>query len=100
MQTMAAAGLAGAAAADAPLPKRPLGKTGLSVSVLGLGGARIGMLDDGGRLRMWSNAAMTWGQLLRLRFAGAYGLSQSRYGAALKGLRDKVIFGRRRGTAR
>jgi hypothetical protein len=43
--TLGAAATA-ALAADAQIPKRTLGKTGLQVSIMGLGGARIGMLLD------------------------------------------------------
>ena len=89
-QLMLAAALPSAAAA--PLARRPLGKTGLEVSILGLGGAPIGNLPD-------HNAAV---DVVKLCYdsgvnyfdtasAGAYGLSQTRYGAALAGLRDKIV---------
>lgn len=93
LQATAAAGLSNALAATA-IPKRPLGGTGLQVSIMGLGGARIGNLPDqrdavdvvklcyGSGINYFDTAA-----------AGAYGLSQTRYGVALKGLRDKVVFG-------
>jgi aryl-alcohol dehydrogenase-like predicted oxidoreductase len=92
---MAAAALAGGVLeAAGEIPRRTLGKTGLRVSILGLGGAPIGRLPDHG-------AAV---ELVRLCYdlgvnyfdtaaAGAYGLSQARYGAALKGLRDRVVIG-------
>jgi aryl-alcohol dehydrogenase-like predicted oxidoreductase len=90
-----AAALAGAALqAAGSIPRRPLGKTGLQVSIMGLGGAPIGRLPE-------HRAAV---ELVRLCYdtgvnyfdtaaAGAYGLSQSRYGAALKGVRDRVVLG-------
>jgi aryl-alcohol dehydrogenase-like predicted oxidoreductase len=93
MQTAAALAGGGLQAAGG-IPRRPLGKTGLQVSILGLGGAPIGRLPEHG-------AAV---ELVRLCYdlgvnyfdtaaAGAYGLSQARYGAALKGVRDRVVLG-------
>src|ERR1044071_7454110 len=94
IQTIAAASLATAGSGANGIPKRPLGKTGLQVSVLGLGGARIGMLDDGKAARDVVKRCFDLGvTYFDCASAGAYGLSQSRYGAALKGSRDKVVFG-------
>lgn len=95
VQTIAAMTLAASAAAGATeIPKRPLGKTGLSVSILGLGGARIGMLDDGKQARDVVKRCYDMGiTYFDAASAGAYGLSQMRYGIALKGLRDKVVYG-------
>lgn len=92
---MAAMRLAGAATAAAgAIPRRALGKTGLEVSILGLGGARLGMLDDGKAagdvVRRCFDAGVNY---FDCASAGAYGLSQMRYGLALQGKRDKVIFG-------
>jgi len=85
---------AAAPLAAAGLPRRPLGKTGLSVSVMGLGGARIGMLDDGRQAQDVVRRCYDMGvNYFDCAAAGAYGLSQLRYGSALKGLRDKVIYG-------
>ena len=90
LQTATAASLA--AAAPNGLPKRTLGKTGLEVSILGLGGARIGMLDDGKVARDVVRRCYDLGvTYFDAAAAGAYGLSQSRYGAALHDVRDKVI---------
>jgi aryl-alcohol dehydrogenase-like predicted oxidoreductase len=91
MRAAAALGAGGLAAAGG-IPRRPLGKTGLEVSILGLGGAPIGRLPE----------ERTAVELVRLCYdlgvnyfdtaaAGAYGLSQSRYGAALKGVRDRIV---------
>jgi len=94
MQSIAVAGLAAASEGAVGVPKRPLGKTGLQVSVIGLGGARIGMLDDGKAARDVVKRCFDLGiTYFDCASAGAYGLSQSRYGAALKGERDKVVFG-------
>ncbi len=93
VQSLAAAGLAAAASAATALPRRPLGKTGLSVSVLGLGGAPIGNLEDSGLARDVVRRCYDLGvNYFDCAAAGAYGLSQSRYGAALKDVRDKVVF--------
>jgi len=80
--------------AGATMPRRVLGKTGLQVSVLGLGGARIGMLLENQPaidvVRRCYDLGMNY---FDAAAAGAYGLSQARYGVALKGLRDKIIIG-------
>jgi aryl-alcohol dehydrogenase-like predicted oxidoreductase len=87
-------GAASLAAAAHEIPKRTLGKTGLKVSILGLGGARIGNLPDEKDavdvVRKCYDMGVTY---FDCAAAGAYGLSQTRYGAALKGLRDKVVLG-------
>lgn len=94
MQSIAAASLAVAASGAMEIPKRALGKTGLQVSVIGLGGARIGMLDDGKAARDVVKRCFDMGiTYFDCASAGAYGLSQSRYGTALKGERDKVVYG-------
>jgi len=94
VQSIAALSLAAAASGAVEIPKRPLGKTGLQVSILGLGGARVGMHDDGKLakdvVRRCYDMGITY---FDAAAAGAYGLSQLRYGIALKGLRDKVVFG-------
>lgn len=80
------------ALAGADLPKRPLGKTGLQVSILGLGGAKIGNLEDGKQAVAVVRRCYELGiNYFDTAGAGAYGLSQARYGTALKGLRDKVV---------
>ncbi|MBL8232603.1 MAG: aldo/keto reductase [Bryobacterales bacterium] len=90
VRSLAAAGLASAAASA--VPRRTLGKTGLEVSILGLGGARIGTLDDGKQAADVVRRCYDLGvNYFDTAAAGAYGLSQARYGVALKGLRDKVI---------
>ncbi len=80
------------AAAAGPIPRRPLGKTGLEVSIMGLGGARIGNLDDGKAAQDIVRRCYDLGvNYFDTAAAGAYGLSQTRYGAALGPVRDKVV---------
>lgn len=91
--TASTLGLAAATSrAGTQLPRRTLGKTGLEVSVIGLGGARIGQMDDG---RLATDVVRRCYDLGINYFdtaaAGAYGLSQRRYGQALHGLRDKIV---------
>ena len=86
------ASLAAVAAAVGEIPKRKLGKTGLDVSILGLGGAKIGNLDDGKQAVAVVKRCYELGiNYFDTAAAGAYGLSQTRYGVALKGLRDKIV---------
>jgi aryl-alcohol dehydrogenase-like predicted oxidoreductase len=92
LQATAALGLSSAMAATT-IPTRPLGGTGLQVSVMGLGGARIGNLPDQREatdvVKLCFDSGISY---FDTASAGAYGLSQTRYGIALKGVRDKVVF--------
>jgi len=64
----------------------------MKVSIMGLGGARIGTLDDGKTAIDVVKRCYDLGiNYFDTAAAGAYGLSQSRYGAALKDVRDKVV---------
>lgn len=84
--------LSNAHAAAIEIPRRPLGKTGLQVSILGLGGARIGNLEDGKQAIAVVRRCHELGvNYFDTAAAGAYGLSQPRYGVALAGLRDRVV---------
>src|SRR6476660_7782411 len=79
-------------AGDMQIPERTLGKTGLQVSIMGLGGARIGMLLDNKVAMDVVRRCYDLGvNYFDAAAAGAYGLSQVRYGIALKGLRDKIV---------
>ncbi len=81
----------GAAAAAGTLPRRPLGKTGFQVSVLGIGSSPLGDAD------------MTQQEVDRIVGAGIdeginyidtspiYDFAEQRLGVALKGRRDKVF---------
>ena len=93
---MKAAALGAAAvsamAKDGQIPKRTLGKTGLEVSIMGLGGARIGMLlDNKVALDVVRRCHDLGVNYFDAAAAGAYGLSQVRYGAVLKDVRDKIV---------
>lgn len=94
VKTAAALGAAAPVMAAAELPSRPLGKTGLRVSILGLGGARIGMLPGDREavdvVKRCYDLGVTY---FDCAAAGAYGLSQTRYGQALKEVRDRVVIG-------
>ena len=88
-----AAGAAAAAAGD--IPRRKLGKTGLEVTIVGLGGARVGNVrDEAQALRTIRHCYEVGVNYFDSAAAGAYGLSQTRYGVALEGVpRDKIIYG-------
>lgn len=93
----AAAGLAIASGASAvePVPRRRFGKTGLEVSIVGLGGGRVGThRDEAEALRTIRHSYESGINYFDTAAAGAYGLSQRRYGIALEGVpRDKIIYG-------
>jgi aryl-alcohol dehydrogenase-like predicted oxidoreductase len=79
---------------SAPLPQRPLGATGLTVSALGLGAGRLGGddLDDAGADALLG-AALDAGVTL-VDTARSYGRSEERIGRFLAGLggrRDGVV---------
>jgi aryl-alcohol dehydrogenase-like predicted oxidoreductase len=88
----AAAVLPARAQMQKEIPKRPLGKTGLNVSILGVGGFHLGLGDDPGIADRIVHEAIDSG----LNFfdnAWEYnkGESEKRLGAALKGKRDQVV---------
>ncbi len=79
-------------AGDAPIPRRKLGKTGLEVSILGLGGAPTGNLaSDEEAVRVIRRCYESGVTYFDTASAGAYGLSQKRYGLALKDVRPHII---------
>ena len=82
-----------AAEAAAEVPRRALGRTGLQVSILGLGGAAIGNLPDQKSAVEVVRRCYDLGvNYFDTAAAGAYGLSQTRYGIALRDVRDKIVF--------
>ena len=93
----AAAGLAAGAASAKTLgeiPKRTLGKTGLEMSIIGLGGARTGNLRDEKQALDTIRHCYDLGiNYFDTAAAGAYGISQKRYGLALADVRDKIYLG-------
>ena len=74
------------------VPKRPLGRTGLEVSIIGLGGYHLGTAKDTKTANEIVARAIDCGVNF---FDNAWeyhdGLSEKRVGEALKGKRDKVI---------
>ena len=80
------------AAVTAPVPKKPLGKTGLQVSALGLGGFHLGSTQDPKVAEEIVHRALDAGINF---FDNAWeyhnGESETRLGAALQGKRDQAI---------
>src|ERR1700733_5331164 len=74
------------------VPKRPMGKTGLEVSIIGLGGYHIGTVA--GQQEVNNMVAMALDHGINF-FDNAWeyheGMSEERVGVALKGKRDKAI---------
>jgi aryl-alcohol dehydrogenase-like predicted oxidoreductase len=82
------------AASVGEIPKRKLGKTGLDVTIMSLGGARIGNLpDEKPALDVVRRCYEVGVNYFDTAAAGAYGLSQTRYGKALADVNKNVIFG-------
>ena len=77
---------------SAEIPKRPLGRTGLEVSALGLGGYHLGSVNSETEATRIVNEALDAGVNF---FDNAWeyhqGLSEERLGRALKGKRDRAI---------
>lgn len=97
VKTAAGSGLAAASAAAASLgdiPKRKLGKTGLEVTIMSLGGARIGNLpEEKPAIDVVRRCYELGVNYFDTAAAGAYGLSQARYGKALADVNKNIIFG-------
>ena len=95
VKAAAGLGLAASAVAAEPVPRRKLGKTGLEVSIVGLGGGRVGThRDEGEALRTIRHCYESGINYFDSAAAGAYGLSQRRYGIAFEGVpRDRLIYG-------
>ena len=95
VKAAAGLGLAASAAAAEPVPRRKFGNTGLEVSIVGLGGARVGtQRDEAEALRTIRHSYESGINYFDTAAAGAYGLSQRRYGIALEGVpRDRLIYG-------
>ena len=81
-----------AAQAAAEIPRRPLGKTGLTVTALGIGGFHLGLPEDAGIATRIVHEAIDHGVNF---FDNAWeynqGKSEERMGVALQGKRDKVV---------
>src|SRR5271154_5373040 len=74
------------------IPKRALGRTGLEVSALGIGGYHLGSVDSEAEATQIVNEALDAGVNF---FDNAWeyhqGLSEKRLGRALKGKRDRAV---------
>src|SRR5271166_64558 len=74
------------------VPKRPLGRTGLQVSALGIGGYHLGSANTDAEANQIVNEALDAGVNF---FDNAWeyhqGLSEERLGRALKGKRDRAV---------
>jgi aryl-alcohol dehydrogenase-like predicted oxidoreductase len=89
---LAAPGAGAAAAPSGQIPRRPLGKTGLEVSILGLGGSHIGdARSDEEAVRIIQDAIDAGVNFLDNAWEYHDGLSEKRMGQALKGRRDRVV---------
>ena len=89
---LGASGLAAQGQSGAEVPKRPLGRTGLEVSVLGIGGYHLGSVDTDAEATQIVDQALDAGVNF---FDNAWeyhqGLSEERLGRALKGKRDRAV---------
>lgn len=89
---MALDGLAEAQNSTVDIPKRPLGKTRLSTSILGAGGYYLGSAKDDATAKLIVDQALDAGiNFFDNCWEYHDGVSEERLGAALKGKRDKVI---------
>jgi aryl-alcohol dehydrogenase-like predicted oxidoreductase len=88
---LAGAGIA-LAQSSGEIPKRPLGKTGLQVSILGVGGYHVGTAEsDEVGARIVHEAIDNGINFFDNAWEYHQGLSEERMGKALAGKRDKVI---------
>jgi len=89
---LGAATLAAQAQAGAEIPRRPLGRTGLQVSALGIGGYHLGSANSDAEATQIVNEGLDAGVNF---FDNAWeyhqGLSEERLGRALKGKRDRAV---------
>jgi aryl-alcohol dehydrogenase-like predicted oxidoreductase len=89
---LGAAARAAHSQSSAEIPKRPLGRTGLHVSALGLGGYHLGSVNSEAESSRIVNEALDAGVNF---FDNAWeyhqGLSEERLGRALKGKRDRAV---------
>src|ERR1700693_135686 len=89
---LGAVDLAAQGQSGAGVPKRPLGRTGLEVSILGIGGYHLGSVDTDAEATQIVNQALDAGVNF---FDNAWeyhdGLSEERMGRALKGKRDSAV---------
>jgi aryl-alcohol dehydrogenase-like predicted oxidoreductase len=84
--------LGAAPAAPGPLPKRPLGRTGLEVSILGLGGHHVSVSGSEANAHRLVEAALDEG-ITFFDTAESYGAGSSEawLGTALAGMRKSIV---------
>ena len=89
---LGATDLAASGQSGAEIPRRPLGRTGLEVSALGIGGYHLGSANSDAEATQIVNEALDAGVNF---FDNAWeyhqGLSEERLGRALKGKRDRAV---------
>src|SRR6202789_1458275 len=86
------AGLAASGQSGAEIPKRPLGRTGLKVSALGIGGYHLGSADTDAEATQIVNEALDAGvNFFDTAWEYHQALSEERLGRALKGKRDRAV---------
>ena len=89
---LGATDLAASGQSGAEIPRRPLGRTGLEVSALGIGGYHLGSANSDAEATQFVNEALDAGVNF---FDNAWeyhqGLSEERLGRALRGRRDRAV---------
>jgi uncharacterized protein len=86
------AGIAAQGQTNAEIPRRPLGSTGLKVSVLGIGGYHLGSVNSDSEATQIVNEALDAGiNFFDNAWEYHQGLSEERLGRALKGKRDGAV---------
>jgi aryl-alcohol dehydrogenase-like predicted oxidoreductase len=89
---LVAAGFTAQGQSGAEVPRRPLGRTGLDVSALGIGGYHLGSANSDSEATQIVNEALDAGVNF---FDNAWeyhqGLGEERLGRALKGKRDRAV---------
>ncbi len=89
---LGAAGSVAQGQSGAEVPKRPLGSTGLEVSVLGIGGYHLGSVNSEDEATQIVNEALDAGvNFFDSAWEYHHGLSEERLGRALKGKRDRAV---------
>src|ERR1700691_2848128 len=89
---LGAAGLAARGQSGTEIPKRPLGRTGLEVSALGIGGYHLGSANSDAVSTQIVNEAMDAGiNFFDNAWEYHQGLSEERLGAAFEGVRKQAI---------
>src|SRR5258708_1073727 len=89
---LGAAGSVAQGQSGAEVPKRPLGSTGLEVSVLGIGGYHLGSVNSEDEATQIVNEELDAGvNFFDSAWEYHHGLSEERLGRALKGKRDRAV---------